>query len=216
MGVRFHNLAGEYLQSFLSRISNKKIKDFIAEPIVLGASISPNDYDENGEYYYISMAAVKNYYFESEDAQTVSISYAKNNDNKTVSKDDIIMTRSGVAIGKFALIDENIDGIFSDFTMRIRLKNFNPLLAYYYFRSEFFQYLIYTYKKGLQNQNIFPSQIQELPMPNWNKEKQSEVIKKITVELEKQQLIELQIEEKQKEIGNLIELAIKKDPIFDI
>ncbi|TYA49295.1 hypothetical protein FXB74_05095 [Aggregatibacter actinomycetemcomitans] len=219
MGVRFHNLAGEYLQSFLSKISNKKIKDFLAEPIVLGTSVSPSDYDENGEYYYIAMSNIKTWAFDDEDCKKVSDTYSQNNQNKTLQKNDILLARSGEGtIGKVALIDvDEINAIFSDFTQRIRLTGFNPLCAYYYFRSDFFQYLIYIHKKGLgNNTNIFPSQIQELPMPNWNKEKQSEVVKKIKAELEKQQLIELQIEEKQKEISNLIELVIKQDPILDI
>jgi len=82
---------------------------------------------------------------------------------------------------KFALIEEdNIKAIFADFTQRIGLKNYNPRLAYYYFRSDLFQYLIYTYKKGLgNNTNIFPSQIQEFPIPNWSKEKQIDIVKKI-------------------------------------
>lgn len=208
MGARFHNLAGEYLQNFLKSILSKKLKDFLDIPIVLGSSISPQDFDEYGDFYYISMATVKNYYFEPEDAQTVSMSYAKNNSNKSVCKNDIIMTRSGVAIGKFALIDEDIDGIFADFTMRIRLKGFLPLLAYYYFRSEFFQYLIYTHKKGLQNQNIFPSQIQEFPMPDWDEQKQAQIVQKIKSQLDKQQEIDKQIAEKQKKIEQLIEEAI--------
>lgn len=208
MGARFHNLAGEYLQNFLKSILSKKLKDFLDIPIVLGSSISPQDFDEYGDFYYISMATVKNYYFEPEDAQTVSMSYAKNNSNKSVCKNDIIMTRSGVAIGKFALIDEDIDGIFADFTMRIRLKGFLPLLAYYYFRSELFQYLIYTHKKGLQNQNIFPSQIQEFPMPDWDEQKQAQIVQKIKSQLDKQKEIDKQIEEKQMQIERLIEEAI--------
>lgn len=219
MGVRFHNLAGEYLHLFLSKMSDRKIKDFLAEPIVLGTSVSPSDYDETGEYYYIAMSNIKTWAFDDEDCKKVSDTYSQNNQNKTLQKNDILLARSGEGtIGKVALIDvDEINAIFADFTQRIRLTGFNPLCAYYYFRSDFFQYLIYTHKKGLgNNTNIFPSQIQELPMPNWNKEKQSEVVKKIKVELEKQQLIELQVEEKQKEISKLIELTIKKDPILDI
>ena len=51
MGIRFHNKAGAYVQSFLESKTNKKIKDFIFEPIVLGKSVSPNDYDEDGEFF---------------------------------------------------------------------------------------------------------------------------------------------------------------------
>ncbi len=42
-------------------------------------------------------------------------------------------------IGKVALIDdEDLQGIFADFTMRIRLASYRPLFAYYYFRTDYF------------------------------------------------------------------------------
>lgn len=208
MSLRFHNRAGKYLHTFLTSKTAKKVKDFIAIPISLGASISPSQYDEDGEYYYISMATVKNYYFDINDAQKVSVIYANENLNKSVQINDIIMTRSGVAIGKFAIIDEEISGIYADFTMRIRLQNFNSLLAYYYFRSDFFQYLVATHKKGLQNHNIFPSQIQEFPMPDFSLEKQAQIVEKIKKQIDAQSLIERQIEQKQQEINEIIEKTI--------
>lgn len=122
------------------------------------------------------------------------------------------MARSGEGtIGKVALIeDEEINGIFADFTQRIRLTGFDPLCAYYYFRSEFFQYLVYTHKKGLgNNTNIFPSQIKEFPMPDWDETKQAEIVEAIKTQLDEQRVIDRQIEEKQKAINKIIEDAIK-------
>ena len=58
MGIRFHNKAGQYVQTFLEQITNKRIKDFISEPIVLGKSVSPKEYDEDGEYLYIAMSNI--------------------------------------------------------------------------------------------------------------------------------------------------------------
>lgn len=211
MGVRFHNLAGEYLHSFLSKMSDKKIKDFLAEPIVLGTSVSPSDYDENGEYYYIAMSNIKTWAFDDENCKKVSDNYSQNNQNKTIQKNDILLARSGEGtIGKVALIEvDDINAIFADFTQRIRLTGFDPLCAYYYFRSDFFQYLIYTHKKGLgNNTNIFPSQIQEFPMPNWNEQKQTAIVQKIKTELDKQKMIDAQITEKQHEIHQIIENSI--------
>lgn len=207
-GFRFQHKSGKYLMDFLNDKTSKRIKDFTTIPICLGASVSPSQYDEEGDYYYISMATVKKYYFDKEDAQKVSVAYSSENLNKSVQVNDIIMTRSGMAIGKFALIDEEIDGIFADFTMRIRLKGFNPLLAYYYFRSIFFQHLITTHKKGLQNHNIFPSQIQEFPIPDWSETKQTEIVEKIKTQIDSQNLIDQLIEMKQQEINNIIEEAI--------
>jgi len=143
-------------------MTDKKIKNYLAEPIVLGKGVSPANYYDNGDYFYISMANIKNWKFESEDARLVSKEYSDKNQNKTVAKEDILMARSGEGtIGKVALIDdEDLQGIFADFTLRIRLQNSNPLFAYYYFRTNYFQYLIEVNKKGLgNNTNLFPSQI---------------------------------------------------------
>jgi len=207
--VAFHQESAQFVMSELKKITKSKIKHFINEPIVLGASISPSNFDEQGEHYYISMATVKNYCLELDDSQLISSEYAKNNLNKAVNKYDIIMTRSGVAIGKFALIEEDVNGIFADFTMRIRLKDYNPYFAYYYFRSEYFQHLIHSNKKGLQNKNIFPSQIQELPMIDISLEKQQKIVDEIKEELDKQKEMKQKIESERSKIDEIIENAIK-------
>lgn len=86
MGIRFHNKAGAYIQSFLESKTNKRIKDFISENIVLGKSVSPSDYDEDGEYFYIAMSNIKTWAFAPEDCKKVSETYAASNLNKTVKK----------------------------------------------------------------------------------------------------------------------------------
>ena len=214
IGIRFHNKAGQYVQTFLEKLTNHRIKDFISEPIVLGKSVSPKDYDKDGEYFYIAMSNIKTWAFDPEDCKKVSEEYSSSNFNKTVKKGDILLSRSGEGtIGKVALIeDEQINGIFSDFTQRIRLTGFDPLCAYYYFRSDFFQYLVYTHKKGLgNNTNIFPSQIKEFPMPNWNETKQAEIVETIKVQLDQQREIDRQIEEKKQAINKIIDEAIKTE-----
>ncbi|WP_373480964.1 hypothetical protein [Geminocystis sp.] len=214
MGIRFHNKAGAYIQSFLESKTNKRIKDFITEPIVLGKSVSPSDYDEDGEYFYIAMSNIKTWAFDSEDCKKVSETYAASNLNKTVKKGDILLARSGEGtIGKVALIeDEEINGIFADFTQRIRLTGFDPLCAYYYMRSDFFQYLVYTHKKGLgNNTNIFPSQIKEFPIPDWDENQQAEIVLVIKSQLDAQKEIDRQIQEKQQAINKIIENAIQTE-----
>ena len=216
MGIRFHNKAGAYIQSFLEKQTNKRIKDFIDQPIVLGKGVSPSDYDEEGEYYYIAMSNIKNWAFDPDDCKKVSEEYALSNLNKTVQKDDILLARSGEGtIGKVALIkDEEINGIFADFTQRIRLTGFAPLCAYYYFRSDFFQYLVYTHKKGLgNNTNIFPSQIKEFPVPDWNEKEQTDIMEAIKTQLDEQKEIDRHIEKKKQAINQIIEDAIKKERI---
>lgn len=86
--------------------------------------MSRSDYDDEGNYRYISMATIKNWNFDFDSANVVSAVYSEAKSVKSVKKNDIILARSGEGtIGKVALIqDENLKGIFADFTMRIRLK----------------------------------------------------------------------------------------------
>ena len=207
---KFHCKSAQYAYNELKSRFCTKIKDYISEPIVLGASVSPSDYDENGEYRYLSMASIKTWQYDNDSAQIVSDSYANDNQKK-VKKDDIIIARSGEGtIGKVALIQEDIDAIFCDFTMRLHLKNYNPAFAYYYFRTEFFQELIYGYKKGLgNNTNIFPIQIQEFPIPDIDLAKQQEIVDEIQSRIDEQNKIRLNIQKLRDSINDIIENALK-------
>ena len=120
---KFHNIENQFLYDFLASKTEKKVKDFTLVPIVLGKSISPKLYDENGDYYYIAMSNIKNYRFETEGCKKVGIQYFTNIKNKSIQVNDILLARSGEGtIGKVALIeDDEVEGIFADFTMRIRL-----------------------------------------------------------------------------------------------
>ena len=209
---KFHNKAGAYISQILKSQTSKRIKDYLAEDITLGKSISPPDYDENGEQYYVSMADIKNWRFETEEVKTVFQSYFDENPNKRIALNDIIMARSGEGtIGKVAIIDnEENEGVYADFTMRIRLKNYNPVFAYYYFRTDFFQYLVYTHKKGLgNNTNIFPSQVRELPIPELTEKEQEKIVNAIKAETDKQREFDKKIQEKKEEINSIIQRAIK-------
>lgn len=206
--AKFHRPAGDFVMQELLRITSKKFKHFLAEPIVLGASISPSDFDENGDFYYISMATIKNYSVETDDSQLVSQKYALSNLNKKIQKNDIIMNRSGVAIGKVALVEDNEKGIFADFTMRIRFERYNQLFAYYYMRSSYFQYLIEIYKKGLQNQNIFPIVVREFPLIDIPLAEQQRIVEEIQTEIDKQIKIKNSIAKLRSDIDQIIENAM--------
>lgn len=160
----YHKKSAQFVIEELKRVSNRKIKDFLLVPIVLGSSISPSNYDSSTDKYYISMESIKYYNVNLLGKNKISEEYFNLNKEKRIEKNDIIMARSGVSIGKCALVKEEADGIFADFTMRIRLENYNQKFAYYYFRSSYFQHLIHTHKKGLQNKNIYPNIIQEFPL----------------------------------------------------
>lgn len=194
-GVKYHRPAGYFVMQQLRKISKLSIKHFLSEPIELGASISSRDYNDYGEYAYISMATIKNWMFDLETAGVVDLSYSEKNINKSVKKNDIIFARSGEGtIGKVALIEDDVKGIFADFTMRIRLDKYNHYFAYYYFRTSFFQYLIEVYKKGLgNNTNIFPVVIKEFPMPDISMKEQDMIVCEIKKNIDEQLEIRKQI-----------------------
>jgi len=208
----FTHKSHQYLKDFLFSKTNKKIKDFVKENIKLGKTISPTQFDENGDCYYVSMATIKNYKIELDDSQLVAKNYEKDNLIHKLKLNDIIVSRSGVAIGKFALVENDINAINADFTIRIRLDEtkINPLFAYYFFRSDFTQELIHFNKKGLQNKNIFPNQLQEFPMLDFTLEHQQHLVYKIKTKIDSQKDIDEQIQNKQNEISGIIEGCINE------
>lgn len=202
---KFHCKSAQFAYNELKSKFSTRIKDFISEPIVLGASISPSDYDENGECRYLSMASIKTWRYDSEATQLVSLDYERKN-TKKVKKDDIIIARSGEGtIGKVALIEDDVNAIFCDFTMRLRFNNYNSHFAYYYFRTEFFQELIYGYKKGLgNNTNIFPIQIQEFPIPDIDLDEQQKIVDVIQKKINEQNIIRNKIKDLRNKIDDII------------
>ena len=211
--AKFHRDSGNFVMQELMSRTDKKIKHYLAEPIVLGASVSPSDYCDDGEFCYISMATIKNWNFDLESASTVSKAYSNSKQAKTVQKNDIILARSGEGtIGKVALIDDDaLQGIFADFTMRIRLKNYNPEFAYYYFRTTYFQYLIEIYKKGLgNNTNIFPVVVREFPMLDISLENQQRIVDEIHSEIAKQDTIRSEIVKLRAKIDQIINSTITR------
>jgi len=213
-GFRFHNAAGRTALKILQGFTQKRIRDFLSEPIKLGAGISPKFYDdENGEAYYLTMATIKNWQFETDEAKKVLKEYWESEQKKnSVRKNDVIIARSGEGtIGKVAIIeDDENEAIFCDFTMRVRFANYDPYFAYYYFRTTPFQILIESNKKGLgNNTNIFPSQIRDFPLPDISLVRQDKIVSKIRFQLEAQEAKRAGIEQKRAEIEKIIETKIK-------
>ena len=204
--AKYHRPSGEFVKKQLFSITDKRVKDFLAEPIILGASVSPKDYDDIGTCHYLSMATIKEWCYKQEIASTVSDTYALEKFSKMVKKGDIVMARSGEGtIGKVAEITEDISDIFSDFIMRIRLVNYNTTFAYFYFRTSFFQYLVEINKKGLgNNTNIFPNIIQEFPIPDIKLTDQNRIVKEIQNKLFLQNQNDKKVEFLQNKIKTLL------------
>ena len=93
--------------------------------------------------------------------------------------------------------------------MRIRLKDYNPEFAYYYFRTTYFQYLIEVYKKGLgNNTNIFPIVIREFPLIDIPLPEQYRIVSEIHAEIDKQKNLKAAISDMQQQIDQIVEDSI--------
>ena len=92
--------------------------------------------------------------------------------------------------------------------MRIRLERYNQIFAYYYMRSSYFQYLIEIYKKGLQNQNIFPIVVREFPLIDIPLVEQQRIVEEIQTEIDKQNEIKNRIAKLRRDIDQIIENAM--------
>ena len=181
---KFHAPSVEFALNSLRALPHMRVAELLAEDIVLGASVSPEDYDADSDKLYLSMATIKSWTFEVESANGVGEQYFAANSTKTVRKDDILMARSGEGtIGKVALVPEGVQGICADFTMRMRFdpKLCLPAFARFYLMSKYFQHVVYGEKKGLgNNTNIFPIQLRELPFLDVPLADQEQAVKDLT------------------------------------
>jgi hypothetical protein len=184
---KFHCPSGKFVAKRIRSMTSRRLRDFVREPIVLGASVSPNDYAEGTGRLYASMATLKTWTFDADSANEVASAYAESNAAKAFAKDDILMARSGEGtIGKLALIGEGVQGICADFTMRIRVdqSRLMPAFARYCLMSEYFQHLVYVHKKGLgNNTNIFPVQLQDFPMLDLTMPQQAAIVEELDSEI---------------------------------
>ncbi len=216
---KFHRPAADFVQQELQSRPHKKIKKCLKLLMITGQGVSPNDFDDNGEYAYISMADISSWSLNTEEINCVSDAYASEHltkrptgyheDVSTVTKiNDILMMRSGEGgIGKVAIVKDDLKAIFCDFIIRMRFDEtiINPDFAYYYFRTDYIQYLIEVYKKGLgNNTNIFPNQVQEFLIPDIPLAEQKRIVDLIKMELGKQSVIEGQIRSKTKQIEKMM------------
>lgn len=206
--TKFNRPAKEYLYKEEKNRGFIELKNILSEEGECGQSISPSDYtDESTDKYYISMADISSFYIDKEKLKNVSDSYYELNCSKKVQKNDLLITRSGEGgIGKVCFIDKEINAIFCDFIIRLKIDNrYLPKFIYYYIRTYLFQYFVETNKKGLgNNTNIFPNQIKYFLVPNIDFEEQKKICNKIDNLINENNKINDVINSKRKEIQTLI------------
>ena len=169
LGFKYRNPLRNELLSLCSTFSSNTIDKYIKIPIKLGQTLTEDNIDATTDKHYISMANIKSLYLNTDETAKISEDfYEEFKDVNSTRLDDILLARSGEGtIGKVAVVDQKIEGLFADFLMRIRLDNYPSNYAYYFFRTKIFQELINLTKKGLgNNTNIYPSDISQLPIPD--------------------------------------------------
>lgn len=196
-GVNFHHPKYGVIDQYFEKQPSEPLSDLIRGPITLGKSPV---YDDSGEAFYLTMATIKSYEFDLEDARKLKDKfYLENKGTKPLERNDILLARSGLGtIGKVALMEEDFPNIYCDFTMRIRTKEASTAQWLYYFmRTDLFQLEILRWKKGMGNlMNIFPSQVEKLKILHLSNSERTRKAASV-----KQKLIELQ--DKNKKVNRL-------------
>lgn len=221
---KFHREAGRFIYEELKTKKYRNFKDIVKIPMITGQGISPKEYDENGDYGYVSMADIKTWCIDEENLKKVSNSYSEKHKFKkikgvddiqptTIKKGDILIMRSGEGgIGKTAIVTNDINAIFCDFIIRIRVdeEKYNPFFVYYFTRTEYFQYLVEINKKGLgNNTNIFPNILNYFPIPDISLEEQQKIIDEVDKKINEQKEIDIQILKEQSKIEKILLEIIK-------
>lgn len=208
---RFHHPDGALLDSFFAQTPHEPLKNFIAVPIRLGATLTQGDLDEDGEAYYVHPSAVRYQgHIDVQECLRVPLSFYESNKRRNALKSgDVIVNRSGEAAGKVAFFDAEEPCLFSDFTMRVRLSpRMSPVFAWYYFRSVMFQQQVNREKRGMSLPNIFPTQVARLLVPKASREMQDDLAQTTTAALKALQNDRDAIEAGRAEINSLIEAAL--------
>ena len=117
-----------------------------------------------------------------------------------------------VSLGKVDYVDFEHDGLADGHIaiLRIDSEKYNPLFLTYFLRSILGTYQIERDYTGATNQiELYAAETSNFKIPNISLAEQEKIVTEIKNKLDAQKAIEVKIEEKQKEIGAIIEAAIR-------
>jgi restriction endonuclease S subunit len=210
--ARFHHPSSQLTELFFARVPHERVKAFVVLPIRLGATATKADLVEAGEAYYVHPGAIR---YQGrvalEDCHQVTSEFFRNTERRFgLRPDDVVINRSGEALGKVALWQSDQPAVASDFTMRMRFdaRRLNPRFAWLYFRSVMFQSQIYREIRGSSVPNIFPSELEQMLIVKCEKSKQDALARDIEIELQRRQDSLTRIESRRMEITALIDAEI--------
>jgi restriction endonuclease S subunit len=199
-----------YLKGFL-KDNTIYLKDIITKPIKRGKQPI---YKKNG-IKVIKTINIKNGEINFEQVEYVSKQFYSSNIEKAgVKKYDLLLSSTGMGRGKFALYTDD-EPCFADSHISIIRFNYNyinPTFLNYYCQSFFgSEQLKYIEMQIKGTPEIYETQLNYFQIPLLKKEEQEKIVNEITKKLDEQKQIDKQIEEKQNEISELIENAIKEN-----
>ena len=123
---------------------------------------------------------------------------------------DVLINRSGEALGKVAYFASDEPAVFSDFTMRFRFNDkMNPRFAWHFFRSVMFQAQIERELRGSSVPNIFPPEVERMLIVACDPARQNSIARVIDEELARLDAMRTRIEAKRQEIDRLIDDAVR-------
>jgi hypothetical protein len=211
--AKFHQPDYEFVEEFLTHQPHLPIKAYISVPIKLGATATKADFIDDGEAYYVHPGATRSQgRIDLEECYRVSQEYYDVNAKRAALRPgDVIVNRSGEALGKVAMFDSSEPAIASDFTMRVRFSNkMMPEFAWYFFRSVLFQSQIEREARGPSLQNIFPPQLERLLVVACTAERQRQIARAIADALGKVDAARAQIVGLRGDVFSAIERAVRR------
>lgn len=209
--AKFHHPDFELTDNFFARTPHERVKAYVAVPIRLGATAVKSDFVEDGVAFYVHPGATKwQEVINSEDCHQITQEfYDKNKRRNGLLPGDVIINRSGEALGKIAFFNSDDPAVCSDFTMRVRFNgSMNPHFAWYFMRSVMFQSQIEREQRGTSLPNVFPGQIEKMLIVECSRDRQDSITAYVSAELQQRDDALRSIEARRKEIDALIEAAI--------
>lgn len=181
-------------------------------PPVLGVQISPSNFDENGEQYYLTPAAIKRGHLNQEALRGITADfYDQHKWRLGLLRDDVVLGASGEGLGKVGVYDSDEPSIFSQFIMRFRLSSsHNAEFLSYFMRSVMFQSQIKREKRGINIPNIFPTEVERMRVTACERARQDSLAKQISQELDALERHRNSMESSRREIVALLEAAIQR------
>ncbi len=207
---RFHNPKVQFLENTLFSKGCIKLKNVIKEKTHRGSS---PDYDLNGDIPVVKTAHLKNGYLDISQEEFVNNSFYDKSIRSQIFENDVLIASTGkVSLGKIDMVetDQNlvVDGHIS--IIRVDFEKYNPIFLTYFLRSILGTFQIERDFTGATNQiELYTSEIESFDIPNFSLNQQTEIVAKIKTQIDAQNLVDVQIEEKQQQINTIIENAIK-------